>query len=138
MLRDDFIGLVSLSLSLFPFIIYLRQQNDKSRYASCVTPARVQSPSSLFSRKCCNIPAREKRLSFHGNAVTLWHLSTLSSCRRLRRLQNTLSALYCDANANRARDIYIFLTFSYVFIFIYSWNERVRVEWMYNKVDARR
>lgn len=50
---------------------------------------------------------REKRLSFHGNAVTLWHLSTLMPTRGATRrssgeAQNTLSALYYDANANRA------------------------------------
>lgn len=57
------------------FSIYLSifTGDDKSRYPSC--------PLACCLRRCFRgsiaTPAREKRLSFHGNTVTLWHLSTL-------------------------------------------------------------
>lgn len=58
-----------------------------SRFICLSTPAMINRniascPARVLSLLCCfrgnaATPTREKRLSFHGNAVTLWHLSTL-------------------------------------------------------------
>lgn len=62
-----------LSLSLFQFASAMI--NRDTRLARSRAAAVVVFTEALHSR--------EKRLSFHGNAVTLWHLSTLMpTCRR--------------------------------------------------------
>lgn len=102
----------SLSLLLL-FISLTTMINRDTRLA----PARVQSPS-LFSRKRLAATYRREKNDCHFMG-TRWHCGiyrrwTVAGVARRGVWAEIAKHIKCacDANANRARDIYIFLTFS--------------------------
>jgi len=125
MLRDDFIGLVSfsLSLSLFPFITYLRQQNDKSRYAS-YPRSRAVSVIVVFAEALQHTGERK-------TIVISWERGDIVAfidVEQLPAFEEIAKHIKCALLRRECKSSTIYIYFSNIFLrfYIYLFLERTR------------
>lgn len=110
---DDFTRPFFLSFS--PFIIYFPDNDDKSRYASCPRSRAVSVV--VFAEALAATYRREKNdchfmgTRWHCGIYRRWAVAGVAQRGVWAEIAKHIKCA-CDANANRARDIYIFLTFS--------------------------